>query len=68
MQGANHFISIIAWYEEAKVIAAGTVADHTQMEGFQYAKHLFTHPTSFGQIVADQCNQRQTLFHLNTAQ
>ncbi|VTR19723.1 Uncharacterised protein [Serratia fonticola] len=42
MQRLYHALRIIARYQEAQVIAAGSVADHADIERIQYAEYLFT--------------------------
>ncbi|MNW15210.1 hypothetical protein D3C71_2136520 [compost metagenome] len=56
MQRLHDFFSIVARHQEAEVIAAGTVADHTQVKRIQDAKHLFTHAAGLRELVADNGN------------
>ena len=49
-------------------MAGCAVANHADIERFQYAKHLFTYAASFRQVVTNQRDQSQILFHFNAAQ
>ena len=68
MQLLHHFLRIVARYQEAQIVAGCAVTDHADIERFQYAKHLFTDAAGFRQLVADQGDQRQILFHFDAAQ
>lgn len=47
MQRAHHAFGIVAWHQEAEVVAAGAVTDQTQVKGLQRAEYLFAHAAGF---------------------
>ena len=49
-------------------MAGGAIANHADIERFQYAEHLFADAAGFRQIVTNQRDQRETLFDFHPTQ
>lgn len=55
-------------HREAQVVAGCAIANHSNVERIQYAKHLFTDAARFRQLITNDGDQRQILLDLNPAQ